>query len=80
LSVTGRNCVEIAGEAFILGCIGVRVGHLERSKCLLSSFVGYFVLPDSFVSSNMNQLNCGNLECMGVCKAKARVMPFSSLR
>jgi len=68
LSVSWTNSVEIAGEGFNLGGVGVHVGHVEHSKRLLSSFVGRFVLLDSSVSRNINHLNCRN---MGVCKAKA---------
>ena len=43
---------------------------VEGTNCLLGGFVRSFVLPDSLVSRDVDQLDCGNLTSVGVCKTE----------
>ena len=70
MSVTGRNAVEVAGEGLRLGDVRVHVSDVEGTNCLLDGFVRSFVLPDSLVSRDVDQLDCGNLTSVGVCKTE----------
>ena len=66
LSVTGRNAVE----GLRLRDVRVPVSDVEGTNFLLGGFVRSFVLPDSLVSRDVNQLDCGNLTSLGVCKTE----------